>query len=324
MASGRIVATWIPAVAIAAIGLPGCAPPPPPPPGAVTLDDVIAADLLAGEWEWQHEEREAGTVRREREFWTLSPSSDRRGLHGHYRREVVVRALDGVPFACSQRDTYQLRADHEVAVRIIRGEAIVEERGYRTAPSPCEPGLRQETVYLAKVRLDRLTLRWNGGESRLVRARPGAPPAVAEFSDRSQPLPGRWSWAMTSWTRAGLIQEESEVWELATRGDRLTGTYVRTTAVRAPDGASMSCAQAPEFRYVDRYLLEGKRDQDKWRIEEVGYQAGSHPCLVATPSRSRDSATAAVEGDYLVLEWRGKRRQVLGRWSAVENAERGE
>jgi len=37
------------------------------------------------------------------------------------------------------------------------------------------------------------------------------------------------------------------------------------------------------------------------------------PCLRTTPHRALDEATAEQIGDYLILAWRGKRRQILYR-----------
>jgi hypothetical protein len=48
-------------------------------------------------------------------------------------------------------------------------------------------------------------------------------------------------------------------------------------------------------------------------IRETAVSAGDHACLRARRARSLDSATLEVRGDFLVLEWRGKRRQVLHR-----------
>ena len=38
-----------------------------------------------------------------------------------------------------------------------------------------------------------------------------------------------------------------------------------------------------------------------------------NPCLRATARRTLDEATAEQIGDFLVLEWRGKRREILYR-----------
>lgn len=290
-----------------------CGAPPSPPPGALTLDDVIAADLLAGEWTWHHVESDGGTSRHEREHWRFTLTAERVVLAGRYTRDVDVRALDDVPFVCAQRPHYQLHADHEVTARIVRGGARIEEGAYQTRPSPCDPGLRHVTTYDAELHRDRLVLRWDGGEATLVRPRVTVDPVSGPRPTPPAPA-GRWTWATTSWTRAGLIQREDEDWELATSADGvLAGTYLRTTTVRSADGAPLACAGASSYRYLDRYLVRGQRDDDGWRLEEVGAQAGEHPCLAATPTRTRDAATGAIEGDYLVLHWRGKRRQVLAR-----------
>ena len=302
-------------VAIAAATA-ACAPPTPTPPGALTLPDLYAANALAGEWTWGHDELEDGTARTEVERWRFTATADRRVLDGNYQRRVEIRALDGVPFVCAQRPRYALHAEHTVVAHIVGGGARIEERGYEVTPSPCDPGLRQLTSYDAEIHRDRLILRWDGGEATLHRAVPAtAAPAIVVAPPPAAPA-GRWTWQLASWTRAGLVQIEDEDWELAmSPGGELAGTYVRATTVRSPDGAPLPCAGAPSYRYVDRYLIRGRRDPegDGWRLEEVGQAPGEHPCLAATPTRTRDDATAELEGEYLVLTWRGKRRQVLAR-----------
>jgi hypothetical protein len=87
-----------------------CAPPPPPPPGAIPLDVVVDGKRLAGAWEWIHVSVEGGALIRERERWRFSPGADPRHLVGVYRRDVLARALDGVPFECNQSLRYRQRA----------------------------------------------------------------------------------------------------------------------------------------------------------------------------------------------------------------------
>ena len=75
-----------------------CAAETPLPAGAVRLDAIVTAQNLVGAWEWSHFEIEDGTSRRERERWAFAPTTERRRLVGRYTRDVLVRALDGVPF----------------------------------------------------------------------------------------------------------------------------------------------------------------------------------------------------------------------------------
>ena len=48
-------------------------------------------------------------------------------------------------------------------------------------------------------------------------------------------------------------------------------------------------------------------------FHELAAEPGDHPCLRATPKRTLDEATAEQLGDYLILEWRGKRHEILYR-----------
>jgi hypothetical protein len=289
-----------------------CAEPVPLPEGAVPLDAIVTAQQLTGAWDWVHFEIENGTQRRERERWTFAPTSDRTKLVGRYTRDVLVRALDSVPFTCNQETRYRLHADIFVEAIAVATGVTIQEVGYRTEPGPCEHGLRELGAYSAVIDGDELHLAWPGGHATLTRATDEpAPPAP----EPAPPPAGRWTWDVTSWTRAGMVRDEREDWELAVGDDgMLGGTYVREVSELSPDRAVIPCAGAPSWGFVDRYVLRGRPIEDGgegWRIEEVGYVAGQHPCLAATPRRVLDSATLTVEGEHLVLQWRGKRRQVL-------------
>ena len=83
--------------------------------------------------------------------------------------------------------------------------------------------------------------------------------------------------------------------------------------VRSPDGKNLACAKAPSWSFDEAYVLRGQREEEHWHFYELAVEAGGHPCLGPTPKRTTDEATAEQIGDYLVLEWRGKRRQILYR-----------
>jgi hypothetical protein len=288
-----------------------CAEPVPLPEGAVPLDAIVTAQQMTGDWEWVHFEIEDGTLRREREHWSFGPTIDRRRLVGRYTRDVLVRSLDGVPFQCNQETRYRQRAEIFVEAVVVATGVSIREISYRTDPGPCEHGLRELGSYIATIDGDELHVAWPGGDATLTRAarEPTREPALARAPA------GRWTWNVTSWTRAGMVREEFEDWELAVGDDGMIGgTYVREVSEASPDRATIECAGAPTWGYVDRYLLRGKPLEDGgdgWRIEEVGVVAGQHPCLVATPKRTLDTATLVAEGEHVVLTWRGKRRQVL-------------
>ena len=110
------------------------------------------------------------------------------------------------------------------------------------------------------------------------------------------------------------LRDESEWWELTRRSaDRIDATYRRRVTVRSPDGSNIACAGAPSWTFDDAYVLDGQREEEHWHFYELAADPGSHPCLAPTPKRSLDEATAEQIGDSLVLEWRGKRHQVLYR-----------
>ena len=83
--------------------------------------------------------------------------------------------------------------------------------------------------------------------------------------------------------------------------------------VRNPDGKPIACANAASWSFDDAYVLAGYREEEHWRFNELAVEPGDHPCVRATPKRTIDEATAEQIGDFLVLEWRGKRRQILYR-----------
>ncbi|HET7505737.1 MAG TPA: hypothetical protein VFK02_32175 [Kofleriaceae bacterium] len=276
--------------------------------------DTLITDLVGG-WRWLLRTREAGTTRVETETWRLRPSPDiPTQLSGRYLRDVEVRSDDRVPFACNQRPWYRQRALYDVTLEATRDGFVIRETDYQTEPSPCDHGFRHLGAYTGQLAGDRLTLRWVDGSQTLWQTDnrldelPGSPwPSAPE-------LTGRWRWDATSHDDTGNLRDESEWWELTRRTEtRFDATYRRRVTVRSPDGSPIACAGAASWSFDDAYVLEGQREEEHWRLHELAADPGVHPCLVATPRRSLDEATAEQIGDYLVLEWRGKRRQVLYR-----------
>jgi hypothetical protein len=202
----------------------------------------------------------------------------------------------------------------DVAAEPTPGGVVIHELGYRTEPSPCDHGFRHLGDYAAEPAGDRLGLRWPGGSQLLwqldgdLAALPDAPwPASRE------PI-GAWRWDATSIDDAGDLRDEAEWWEITRRSaTRLDATYRRRVTVRSPDGGAIACAGAASWSFDDAYVLDGQREDEHWHLYELAARPGDHPCLAATPRRTLDEATAEQLGDYLVLEWRGKRRQVLYR-----------
>ena len=301
----------IAALAVAACQ-PGAGPPttrPAPPPRIQLVTDLI------GGWRWLLRTGEAGTTRVESETWRFRPTPGvPTELSGRYLREVEVRSDDRVPFSCNQRPWYRQRAIYDVTVQRTASGFAVRETDYQTEPSPCDHGFRHLGGYAGDADGERITLHWDTGTQTLWQV----DAALAELPASpwpSHPEPtGPWRWDATAYDDAGNLRDESEWWEITRRNDaQLDLSYRRRVTVRSPDGASIGCAGGPSWSFDDAYLLEGEREDEHWRFHELATSPGEHPCLQATPRRYLDEATAEQLGDYLVLEWRGKRRQVLYR-----------
>ena len=272
---------------------------------------------LVGGWRWILRTEEAGTTRVEDERWQLrSAEGVPTRLVGRYTRTVDVASTDGRPFACNQRARYRQRAVYDVVVEPeARGGYAVRETGYRTEPGPCDHGFRRLGDYHAEVAGERLALRWPGGTQTLLRISDDGTSELpaAPWPDTVVPT-GPWRWLATSYDDDGNVRDEAEWWEITARSDtRLDATYRRRVTVRSPTGAPITCANAPAWTYDDAYVLTGQREEEHWHFLEVAVDPADHPCLRATPLRHLDEATAEQLGDYFILEWRGKRRQILYR-----------
>jgi hypothetical protein len=288
-------------------------------PGLAAELDVLE---LVGTWRWLHRTAEPGVTRVEDERWrfAIAPGVPDQ-LVGRYLRDVDVRATDDVPFTCDQRTWYRQRASFDVTATLVpTGGLAITETGYRTEPSPCDHGFRHLGTYRGALVGDRLVLdfddaRGGGGGQQVLYKIDGAegplpdPPWPAQY-----PLAGAWRWDATTPDDDGNARDERERWELSVRGDGvLDGTYRRHVTIRSRDGATIACAGAASWSYDDTYVLHGTHEDEHWHLHEVAADPGAHPCLAPTPHRDLDEATAEQLGDALLLEWRGKRRQVLHR-----------
>jgi hypothetical protein len=271
---------------------------------------------LVGSWRWLHKVDEPGTSRVEDEQWVLVPdgaSSTR--LRGRYVRSVEVRSTDGVPFRCNQRPWYRQRAVYDVVVEREGSAFVLRETSYRAEASPCDHGFRHMGSYTLAPNGNRLVLRWPGGTQTLWHT----DATVAELTEPAwttapQDPTGAWRWQASSYDDDGNVRDEAEWWEITRRSDtRVDATYRRRVTVRNPSGAPITCANAPSWTFDDAYVLEGQKEEEHWHFYERAVEPGDHPCLRTTPRRSIDEATAEQIGQFLVLEWRGKRRQILYR-----------
>jgi hypothetical protein len=270
---------------------------------------------LVGTWRWIYRADESGTSRVEEEQWQLrsDPSAPGR-LVGRYVRTVEVRSTDRVPFQCNQMLVYRQRAMFDVVAQVEGKDFIVRETAYQAEPSPCDHGFRHMSHYKLEPLGNRLVLRWDSGSQTLWQLDATNPPLRdAPWAVTPEPT-GPWRWQATSFDDDGNVRDEAEWWEITRRTDtRLDATYRRRVTVRNPDGKPIACANAPSYTFDDAYVLAGQQEEEHWRFNELAVEPGDHPCLRATPKRALDEATAEQIGDFFILEWRGKRRQILYR-----------
>lgn len=300
-------------LAVAALFV-ACQPPGPSSHPVQPAQQVTLLDYV-GTWRWLFHAEEAATSRVEEEQWQLraDPAAPMR-LIGRYLRTVEVRSTDHVPFQCNQRLWYRQRAIFDVVAEIEGTDVVVRETGYRAEPSPCDHGFRHVSEYRLEPRGNRLTLRWDKGSQTLWQIdATSAPLRDAPWTESPEPT-GPWRWQATSYDDDGNVRDEAEWWEITRRTDtRLDMTYRRRVTVRNPDGQTIACANAPSWTFDDAYVLTGQKEEEHWHFYELAVEPGDHPCLRATPKRALDEATAEQIGDFIVLEWRGKRRQILYR-----------
>ncbi len=299
-------------VALTACQPPGAGAPnttrPAPPVRMYTLADLV------GSWRWMLRTTENGTTRVEDEVWRFRPGARPTELLGRYVRSVEVRSDDRVPFHCNQRPWYRQRAVFDVLVEITQTGFSISETAYRAEPGPCDHGFRHASVYAAELAGDQLRLRWDGGMQTLLQVDDHVAALPDDPWPQAPPVNGVWRWDSTSFDDEGNLRDESEWWEITRRTDtRLDATYRRRVTVRSPDGAKIACANAPSWSFDDAYVLDGQREEEHWHLYERAADPGDHPCLRITPHRALDEATAEQLGDNLILEWRGKRRQILYR-----------
>jgi hypothetical protein len=272
---------------------------------------------LVGGWRWMLRTSEAGTTRVEDEAWRFRPGRTPTELLGRYVRTVEVHSDNRTPFACNQRPWYRQRAVFDVRVEITQTGFVIKETDYRAEPGPCDHGFRHVGEYSADLDGERLRLRWPGGTQTLLKV----DATVAELAEdpwtATPSLYGPWRWDATSYDDDGNLRDETEWWEIIRRSEtRLDATYRRRVTVRSPDGSKIACANAPSWSFDDAYVLDGQREEEHWHFYERAADPGDHPCLRVTPHRALDEATAEQLGDAVLLEWRGKRKQILYRADA--------
>jgi hypothetical protein len=302
---------------LVALALVACSPPgsgtpttrPAPLAQSFTLTDLV------GGWRWMLRTTEDGTTRIEDETWRFKriPGSYDQ-LAGRYVRSVEVRSEDRLPFQCNQRPWYRQRAVFELAVQLTPTGFTVKESDHHAEPSPCDHGFRHKGEYAVELGTGRMTLVWEGGSQTLFQVDDDDLDLPADPWPATPAIIGPWRWDVVSYDDDGNLRTEHEWWEITARSaTQLDVTYRRRVIVNQRDGRIIPCANAPTWSFDDAYVLTGQREEEHWRFNELATEPGDHPCLKTTPARNLDEATAEQLGDFLVMEWRGKRRQVLYR-----------
>ncbi|HEY4175744.1 MAG TPA: hypothetical protein VGM90_02875 [Kofleriaceae bacterium] len=295
-------------------------------PEETAANDYLALAGLIGSWSWTLNGTVAATANDdgtktgaattvEDERWEFRPGALPTELVGRYVRAVEVRAADRIPFTCNQRLSYRQRAVFDLAASSnADGTFAIKETGYRVEPSACDHGFRHAGTYTGRLVGGQLALHWDGGTQTLLHTSSDTPAVAADPWPATVEPTGAWEWTATSRDEAGNVHDETEQWQITRRTDTaLDATYRRRVTVRSADGSNIACANAPSWTFDDSYVLDAVREEEHWHFHERAVDAGDHPCLRASPQRALDEATVAQQGDNLVLEWRGKRRQVLYR-----------
>jgi hypothetical protein len=307
-----------------------------------TFVGLSALSQLLGTWRWTHLVDEPSLRRTEQEQWQWRPSPGTATvLHGRYLRTVTVRS-SGLPFACNQSQEYEQRATFEVEARprYRNGDLEIVETGYQTEPSPCDHGFRRLGSYRAIVRDGRVDLVFPEGRQALWKVDDQVsalqdPPWIRTPASSA----GTWQWSSERAGPDGMLRREQERWEIAVSpplelrsgdradqesgvadrdsadAERLDAIYVRRVTISSADHSLIPCANASSYGFEDRYILDGKRSGELIAIRETAVAAGQHACLRQHSERSLDTGSLERRGRYLVIDWRGKRRQVLRRAS---------
>lgn len=305
-------------------------------PRATTLPPAIARhalDDLVGEWRWGHADGADGVRWVERERWWFADdrtSDPRTELRGRYVREVEFTS-DATPFACNQRDRYTQRAVFDVTAALIDGVLHVTEQAYRAEVSPCDHGFRQLASYQLELGAVTATLSYDGGTQTLLRA--GRAPAelpTPRWPGDAPTVAGAWTWQGTLLDEpAGERRLQTETWTLALdpspdAASVLTGLVERTIEIQSADGSPRPCAAGAAYRLHETVTLAGQLVDDRYLLREIDATQRFEPpdttCRGDSTARIADSAFVEQVGDALILEWRGKRRQVLLRPAPAQPA----
>ena len=230
-----------------------------------------------------------------------------------------MTSTDSTPFGCDQQPRYRQRAQFDVVVTADADASAftVHETAVRTEPSPCDHGFRHLGDYRAALSGRRMVLTFDDG------GRPGTE-TLHQVDDLVGPLPeppwparydlaGPWRWQSTVVDTDGNYRDETEWWEVPA-----------TPRLTRPTGGASPCAARTAHRWRARTRRAGRSTTRTCWPASARRSTGTSTNSRSTPATTRacarrrggiDQGTAEQIGDYVVIEWRGKRRQVLICWS---------
>lgn len=281
------------------------------------------ATRAIGDWQSVSRGNQGNATILEQESWhiELDPTVAET-LRGHYRRVVTFRNRDGALFACNQRTSYQQITTYTLTGRLDQVPLTLRETAFEVEPSPCEHAFRRLTAYQVSIVGPTLGLQFADGNQTLwptngqpFNATPYGNQALADGGEHGDGLDGLWRNELTTVDERGDFRTETEAWQFTESAGQLGGTYRREVTVRSSDGAPFRCANAAQYSYHDVIEFTGHRQgaTQTYALREIAIAADRAPCLAPMPGRALDEATFEKRGNYLVIEWRGKRRQVLFR-----------
>ena len=295
-------------------------------PTATPLIHPHALASLAGEWRWSHAgvDGEVSWIERERWYFTDGAAATAaagpteaspRTISGRYVREVTFTSI-GEPFVCNQSQQYVQRAQFDLSATVTGNQIDIVETTYRAEPSPCDHGFRSLGSYQAVLGATTATLRFPDGAQTLLRAGP-APTTLptAVWPGEAPTLAGAWAWRGVIHTDTER-REQRETWSLVVADDgTVSGTTVRSVEIRDAAGLGLACAGGGPLRLDETVTMSGQPAEDRTLLREVDVASSTvpavHSCGAMASERVTDSAYAELFGDAVVLQWRGKRRQVL-------------
>ncbi len=302
-------------------------------PNALPPSDLMQrsqATRAIGNWQSLSRSDQGPTTILEQEYWhiELDPTVAET-LRGHYRRVVTFRNRDGALFACNQRSSYQQFTTYTVTGRLDQAPLTLRETAFEAEPSPCEHAFRRLTTYQVSIVGPTLGLQFADGNQTLwpVPERDHLGALIADAADShalhstlagrsgSAGLDGIWRSELTTMDERGDMRTEAEAWQFTESAGQVWGTYRRDVTVRSSDGAPFQCARAPLYDYHDviEFTAHRQGETQEHELREIAIAADPAPCLAAMPGRALNQATFEKRGNYIVLDWRGKRRQVLYR-----------